>query len=96
MFKCDVCVCSIICGLNQKDFFFIILYVFRNVFSSLFVFKICTYFIFQCFKLIFVLKNKGSESFASDMQVVHDLVASHETEKYIFLHFWSLDKDFHE
>ena len=49
-------------------------------FSSLFVFKFCTYFVFQCFKLIFMLKNRGQ----SLSRVVRNLAASHETEKCIF------------
>ena len=49
-------------------------------FSSLFVFKFCTYFVFQCFKLVFVLKNKGQ----SLSWVIFNLAASCEAKKCIF------------
>ena len=49
-------------------------------FLSLFVSRFCTYFVFQCFKLVFVLKNRGQ----SLSRVVHDLAVSCEVEKCIF------------
>ena len=48
-------------------------------FSSLFVSRFCIYFVFQCFKLVFVLKNWGQ----SLLQVVCDLAESREVEKCI-------------
>ena len=51
-------------------------------FSSLFIFKFCTYFIFQCFKLVFVLKNRDQNL----SRVVCDLATSSEAEKCIFGH----------
>ena len=61
-------------------------------FSSLFVFKFCTYFVFQCFKLVFVLKNKGQ----SLSWVVCNLAASCEAKKCIFGCFWSSGSSFRE
>ena len=61
-------------------------------FSSLFVFKFCTYFVFQCFKLVFVLKNKGQ----SLSWVIFNLAASCEAKKCIFGCFWSLGSSFRE
>ena len=73
-----LCVCSIICGSNQKIFYhFICIW---KCFLSLFVFKFCTYFVFQCFKLVFVLKNKGQNL----SRVIRNLAESREAEKCIF------------
>ena len=75
-----MCVYSAICGSNQKDFeHFICIW---KCFSSVFVFKFCTYFVFQCFKLVFMLKNKG----LSLSRVVRDLATSPKVEKCIFGH----------
>ena len=51
-------------------------------FSSLSVSRFCTYFAFQCFKLVFVLKNRGQ----SLSWVVRNLAASHKVKKCIFGH----------
>ena len=49
-------------------------------FLSLCVFKFCIYLVFQCFKLVFVLKNRSQ----SLSQVFRDLAASCEAKKCIF------------
>ena len=51
-------------------------------FLSLLVSRFCTYFVFQCFKLVFVLKNRGQ----SLSWVVCDLATSRKAEKCIFGH----------
>ena len=59
-----------------------ILFVFGSVFHRSLFFKFCTYFVFQCFKLVFMLKNKG----LSLSRVVRDLATSPKAEKCIFGH----------
>ena len=79
VFKCDVCVLNHM-WIKPKKIFdrFICNW---KCFLSLFVSRFCTYFVFQCFNLV---EKQGSESFASCLRVVHDLVVSCEVEKCIF------------
>ena len=57
---------------TEKFFFFYHFICIWKCFLSLFVFKFCTYFVFQCFKLVFVLKNRGQ----SLLRVICELFAT--------------------
>ena len=76
VFKCDVCVLNHM-WIKPKKIFDCFICNWK-CFSSLFVSRFCTYFFFQCFNLV---EKQGSESFASCLRVVHDLVVSCEVEK---------------
>ena len=73
------CVCAQPYVDQTKNFFNRFICIWK-CFSSLFVSRFCTYFVFQCFKLGFVLKNKDQ----SLSRVVYDLPMSCEAGKCIF------------
>ena len=73
------CVCAQPYVDQTKRFFYHFICIWK-CFSSLFVPRFCTYFVFQCFKLVFVLKNRDQ----SLSWVIRDLAASCETKKCIF------------
>ena len=81
VFKCVVCVLNHM-WIKPKRFFYHFICIWK-CFLSLFVFKFCTYFVFQCFKLVFVLKNKGQNL----SRVICNLAKSREPEKCIFCIF---------
>ena len=77
-----MCVCTQPYVDQTKKIFYHFICIWK-CFPSLFVSRFCTYFVFQCFNLVFVLKNRGY----SLSQVVGDLAVSHEAKKCIFGHY---------
>ena len=76
-----MCVCAQLYMDQTKKIFDHFICIWK-CFSSLSVSRFCTYFAFQCFKLVFVLKNRGQ----SLSWVVHNLAGGHKVEKCIFGH----------